>query len=68
MAIPIMGPVGPMGPPGAPGLSVDALVEYTDILFSLMGVDITFDRFQSMSTGERLQFVRDLKINKIINE
>lgn len=48
---------------------IDAsLVDYVDILFNLMGVDITYEKFQAMSKSERIQFVRDLKINKIVNE
>ena len=59
------GPMGPMGPSG----EVDqSLIDYVDILFNLMGVEITYDRFKNMTGWERKQFLRDLKINKIINE
>ncbi len=48
--------------------AIDAsLVDYVDILFNLMGIDITYVEFQAMSEAERLQFVRDIKINKIVN-
>jgi len=45
-----------------------SLVDYVDILFNLMGVDITYREFQNMTEGERKQFVRDLKIKKVIKE
>ena len=48
---------------------IDAsLVDYVDILFMMMGVDIDYVRFQAMSDAERNQFIRDIKINKIIDE
>lgn len=59
--------MGPMGPAGPPGKIDKSLVEYTDILYSLMGIDITYERFQKMSDEERKQFIRDIKLNKIIN-
>lgn len=45
-----------------------SIVDYVDILFNLMGIDITYTKFQGMSELERKQFLRDIKINKIINE
>ncbi len=45
-----------------------SLVDYVDLMFNLMGIDIDYRRFQSMSDSDRKQFIRDLKINKIINE
>ncbi len=44
-----------------------SLVNYVDLLFDIMGVDITYEKFQLMSDGERKQFIRDVKINRIIN-
>jgi hypothetical protein len=61
------GMAGPMGPMGPPGQIDRSLVEYTDILFNLMGIDITYERFQKMSDNERKQFVRNIKLNNIIN-
>ena len=45
-----------------------SLVDYVDLLFNILGVDIDYRRFQSMSDSERKQFIRDLKINRVINE
>lgn len=58
---------------------IDAsLVDYVDLLFNfliirrirfnLMGIDIDYSRFQAMSIAERKQFIRDIKINKVLNE
>ena len=48
---------------------IDAsLVDYVDILFSLMGIDIDYVRFQSMTKDERKQFIRDIKINRVLKE
>lgn len=44
-----------------------SLVDYVDLMFSIMNIDITYERFQQMSDGERKQFIRDIKINKIID-
>jgi len=44
-----------------------SLVDYVDILFNLMGIDMTYDRFQLMSEGERKQFVRDIKIKRVLD-
>lgn len=42
------------------------LVEYTDFVFKIMGIDMSFDKFKEMSELERKSFLRDIKINKII--
>lgn len=48
---------------------IDAsLVDYVDILFNLMGIDIDYSGFQAMSIAERKQFIRDIKINKVLDE
>lgn len=44
-----------------------SLVEYIDILYQLMGIEIDYVTFQKMTDSERKSFVRDLKINKIVN-
>jgi hypothetical protein len=33
-----------------------------------MGVDITYDKWKNMSSGEKLQLIRDIKLKKIIEE
>lgn len=51
------------------GRKIDAsLIDYVDLLFNLIGVDITYDEFQKMSDSERKSFIRDIKINRVINE
>ena len=45
-----------------------SLVDYVDLLFNLLGVDIDYRRFQEMSDSERKQFIRDIKLKRIINE
>ena len=48
---------------------IDAsLVDYVDLLFNLMGIDIDYSRFQAMSIAERKQFIRDIKINRVLDE
>lgn len=48
-------------------ISIDkTLIEYIDLLYQIMGVDITYDRWKNMSSGEKLQLIRDIKLKKII--
>lgn len=50
-------------------LSIDSnLIEYIDLLYQIMGIDITYDRWKNMSSGEKLQLIRDIKLKKIIEE
>ena len=50
-------------------ISIDKnLIEYIDLLYQIMDVDITYDRWKNMSSGEKLQLVRDIKLKKIIEE
>ena len=44
------------------------LIEYIDLLYQIMGIDITYDKWKNMSSGEKLQLVRDIKLKKIIEE
>ena len=48
-----------------PTIHVD-LVEYIDLLYHLMGVDITYRDWHEMSDSDKLSFARDLKIKKIV--
>jgi hypothetical protein len=48
-------------------LSIDSnLIEYIDLLYQIIGVDITYDKWKNMSSGEKLQLIRDIKLKKII--
>ncbi len=60
--------VGPMGPMGPSGEVEQSLIDYVDLLFNLMGVDIKYQEFKNMSNAEKTQFIRDLKIKKVMNE
>lgn len=44
------------------------LIEYIDLLYQIMGIDINFKTFRRMSKEERLIFIRDIKIKKVIEE
>jgi len=45
----------------------DAFLEYMDIIAGLLGIDINFEEFCQMSSSERLSYIRDIKLGKIIN-
>lgn len=51
-----------------PNSNIDDLIEYIDLLYSIVGVDIKFDGFCKMSESERKSFIREIKIEKIINK
>jgi len=51
-----------------PHSNVDNLTEYIDLLYSIVGVDINFEGFCKMSESEKKSFVREIKIEKIINK
>ena len=39
-------------------LSIDSnLIEYIDLLYQIIGVDITYDKWKNMSSGEKLQLI-----------
>ena len=41
-------------------------VEFIEFAFQIMGIDMTFTKFKSMSPEEKKAFLRDIKINKIL--
>lgn len=43
------------------------LIEYIDLLYQIMGIDITYDKWKDMSSGEKLQLIRDIKLKKLID-
>jgi hypothetical protein len=47
---------------------MDNLIEYINLLYSIVGIDIKFDEFQKMSESEKKSFIREIKIEKIINK
>ena len=44
------------------------LIEYIDLLYQIMGVDISFESWKLMTEGEKLQLIRDIKLKKLIEE
>ena len=44
------------------------IVDYIDLLYQILGIDINYREWQAMSKGDRLSFARDLKIKKILSE
>ena len=51
-----------------PHSNMDNLIEYINLLYSIVGIDIKFDEFQKMSESEKKSFIREIKIEKIINK
>lgn len=51
------------------GISIDSdIVEYIDIFYQLMGIDMDYKRFSIMSKEEKISFIRDLKLQKLIDD
>ena len=44
------------------------LIEYIDIFYQLMGIDMDYERFSKMTKEEKKGFIRDLKLQKLIDE
>lgn len=42
------------------------VIEYIDLLYQLMDIDMTYNKFKNLSESEKIQFIRDVKIKKII--
>ena len=40
--------------------------EFVEFAFQLMGIDMDFDRFRSMTDAEKKAMIREQRINKII--
>ena len=51
------------------GISMNSdIVEYVDIFYQLMGIDMDYKRFSLMSKEEKRSFIRDIKLQKLIDE
>lgn len=54
------------------GSSIDSieidksLIEYIDLLYQLIGVDMNYVKFMNLSTSEKQAFIRDIKIKKLL--
>jgi hypothetical protein len=44
------------------------IVEYIDIFYQLMGIDMDYKRFSIMTKEEKIGFIRDIKLQKLIDE
>ena len=44
------------------------IVEYIDIFYQLMGIDMDYERFSKMTKDEKKSFIRDLKLQKLIDD
>lgn len=44
----------------------EQLIEYIDLLYQILGVDITFEKWKKLSVSEKTSLIREIKINKII--
>jgi len=43
-----------------------SMVEYIDYMCEILGIDMTYDKYKEMSEEERLQFLRNQKLKKLI--
>jgi hypothetical protein len=51
------------------GISMNSdIVEYIDIFYQLMGIDMDYKRFSIMSKEEKRSFIRDIKLQKLIDD
>ena len=51
------------------GISMNSdIVEYVDIFYQLMGIDMDYKRFSIMSKEEKRSFIRDIKLQKLIDD
>lgn len=44
------------------------LIEFTELLFAVLGYDITFEEFSKMTKEQRKSILRDIKINRVLRE
>ena len=51
------------------GISMNSdIIEYIDIFYQLMGIDMDYKRFSIMTKDEKKAFIRDIKLKKLIDE
>ena len=51
------------------GISMNSdIIEYIDIFYQLMGIDMDYKRFSIMTKEEKVSFIRDIKLKKLIDE
>ena len=44
------------------------LIEFIELLFAVLGYDITFEEFSKMTKEQRKSILRDIKINRVLKE
>ncbi len=44
------------------------IVEYIDVFYQFMGIDMDYKRFSIMTKEQKISFIRDLKLQKLIDE
>lgn len=44
------------------------LIEFTELLFAVLGYDITFEEFSEMTKEQKKSILRDIKINRVLKE
>jgi hypothetical protein len=51
------------------GISMNSdIIEYIDIFYQFMGIDMDYKRFSEMTKEEKKGFIRDLKLKKLIDD
>jgi hypothetical protein len=45
----------------------EEMIEHFNLLYKMVGIDMTFDRWTCMSPDERKKFERDIKIKKLLD-
>ena len=43
------------------------MIEFFELILIVLGIDLTFEEFQNMSSDERVSLIRDLKIKKVLS-
>lgn len=42
------------------------VIDYIEFILKIIGIDMSYDKFLNMSDNDKKQFLRDIKIDKII--
>lgn len=43
-------------------------VEFFELILAALGIDLTFEKFNKMTQSEKKQFLRDIKISKLLEK
>jgi hypothetical protein len=43
------------------------IIDFIEFSLKIMGIELTYNQFKEMSDAEKAAFIRDIKINKIID-